>query len=362
MRVNPRHSNRSATTRLVALIASSLLVIAGCAAGSDDADTKSSTEVPEVLKPLAKAAAAEDGSVVWYDSLRPEDADQVIEEFNRVFPDTTIEYQQLVGGVDIASRLVQETAAGAATADVANAAAAQAALLDDRGLLLPLDFAAMGVEDDQLKPTDYAAITSQSLFTIVYNTDLVKGDDVPQSWDDLLDPKWKGKIGTWVQGNYESQMESEWGREATDEYVDGLLSQDIRVFESNAPLAQAIASGELAVGAAVYHPVVSLINSGAPLKASWVDPVFVASNWTFVTKNSKVPNSAQLFIAWQLTSDGNRAYEKITHRGNFNLDTESAKLVDGLKTVEWNYPADFPKDADAITRYTAALERGKKVE
>lgn len=358
MRVNARRSSRSATMKLVALIASSLLVIAGCGAGSDDSETKSSIEVPEILKPLAKAAAEEGGPVVWYESLPPEDADQVIEAFNRAFPDITIEYQQLVPA-NVSSQIVQETSAGVRTADVANSAAAQAALLADRSLLLPLDFDAMGIEKAELKASEYAAIPSQSLFTIVYNTDLVKGDDIPKSWDDLLDPKWKGKIGTWVQGNYESQMESVWGREATDKYVDGLLQQDIRVFDSNTSLGQAIASGELEIGAAVYHPIVDVMNSGAPVKAVMVDPVFKSSNWTFVTKTSKVPNSAQLFIAWLLTPEGNRAYEKVTHRGNIYLDTESAKLVDGLSTAEWDYPAGLAKDADAIARYTAALERGK---
>lgn len=362
MRVNAGRSNRSHTTKWLALIAGALLVIvAGCGGtSSNNSNSSTSTEVPDALKSLAAAAAKEDGPVIWYESLPPEDADQVIEAFNQMFPDITIEYQQLVGGVNVSSRIVQETSAGVRTADVANAAASQAAFLDDRGLLLPLDFAAMGVEKDELKASEYAAIPSQSLLTILYNTDLVKGDDIPQSWDDLLDPKWKGKIGTFVQGNSVSQMESAWGRQATDEYVDGLLRQDVRVFESNTPVAQAIASGELAVGAALYHPAAGLINAGAPLKAVWVDPVFKSSNWTFVTKASKVPNSAQLFIAWLLTSEGNRAYEAVTHRGSIYLDTESAKHVGSLSTAEWNYPADLAKDADAIKRYTAALERGER--
>ena len=40
-----------------------------------------------------------------------------------------------------------------------------------------------------------SAVTLVQTVGIAYNTDLVKGDDIPDGWSDLLDPKWKGKIG-----------------------------------------------------------------------------------------------------------------------------------------------------------------------
>lgn len=360
--------SRTIWRRLAALAATSALVLAACGGDDDAADDGATSDGPsdastipasdDPLAALAAAAALEDG-IVWYESLPPEDADEVIAAFNQRFPDVTMDYQQLVGGVDIASRMVQETTAGAPTADVATAAAAQAAELNNRGLLLDLDFDAMGVEREELIASNYAAITSQSLFTIMYNTDLVEADDAPTTWEDLLDPQWRGDIGTWIRGNYLSQMESEWGREQTDEYVSAFMEQSPRVFDSNATLAQALGSGELAIGALVYHPAVATIEAGAPIAVVWPEPVFAASNWTVVNKESQSPNSAMLFVAWLLTDEGNLAYEAATNRGNVFLDNASASLVEGRSIAEWNNPDDLEKDADAIERYSLILERGE---
>lgn len=88
--------------------------------------------------------------------------------------------------------------------------------------------------------------------TIAYSTERVNPDDLPVDIWDLVDPKWKGRIG-WAPTNASFQvmvtaMRQMWGEEKTGEWLLGIQANDAKIYPKNTPQIQAIADGEIDVG------------------------------------------------------------------------------------------------------------------
>jgi len=87
---------------------------------------------------------------------------------------------------------------------------------------------------------------------VVYNTENVATDELPDSLDDLLDPSWRGRIG-WAPGNASLQtmitaMRHEWGDDRTEEWLEGLVANEPVVFDGNTPIVAAAGAGDIDVG------------------------------------------------------------------------------------------------------------------
>lgn len=87
---------------------------------------------------------------------------------------------------------------------------------------------------------------------VVYNTQRLKPEDLPEDLFGFTDPRWKGKIG-WAPTNASFQamvtaMRKEWGEEKTKAWLDGILANQPVIFEGNTPIVAAVGSGEIEVG------------------------------------------------------------------------------------------------------------------
>ena len=88
--------------------------------------------------------------------------------------------------------------------------------------------------------------------TVVYNTETLTEDDLPDDIFAFTDPKWKGRIG-WAPTNASFQtmvtgMRVLWGEEKTRQWLEGILANDPKVYPKNTPQVAAAESGEIDVG------------------------------------------------------------------------------------------------------------------
>jgi iron(III) transport system substrate-binding protein len=88
--------------------------------------------------------------------------------------------------------------------------------------------------------------------TVVYNTELLTPDDLPEDIWEFTDPQWNGRIG-WAPTNASFQamvtaMRVLWGEDRTREWLEGIQANNPIIFEGNAPIVQAVAAGEVEVG------------------------------------------------------------------------------------------------------------------
>lgn len=330
------------------------LVALGCG-GPSASEGGSESGAAGSVRALEEAAPSE-GTVIWYESTPPEQMDRVIQAFNERYPDVEVEQVRSVGGRDVAARIVQESRANAETADIATSGITVIQELEERDLLAELSADELEVTEEVI-PAPYAMATAASVDVVIYNGEQVSSEEAPRTWEDLLDPRWKGRVGAWAIPTGLSNLPEVWGQERTTRYVSDFAAQQPRLYASTFPLASDVGTGELPVALAFYHSAQPPIEGGAPIEINLLDPTPVATIYTGLVKDTPNPNAAKLFLSWLHSDEGARAYEEATYRGNPYLDTETARLLEGRQVAEYGFE-EIDTYSNLLERYSTILEEG----
>jgi iron(III) transport system substrate-binding protein len=137
-----------------------------------------------------------------------------------------------------------------------------------------------------------------NIFTCAYNTKVLKKQDLPKSYADLLDPKWKGKLAVeandddWLAGTV-TQMGYDKGVALFKEIAN---KNGVTVRKGHTLLANLVASGEVPIALTLYnYKVEQMKNAGAPMDWFALEPTIARPNGVGVNKNAPHPYSAVLF-------------------------------------------------------------------
>jgi len=303
------------------------------------------------LDALAQAARGEPPPV-WYETSPQEQLDRIARLYGERFPGLRLRPLRLIGGGELAARIVQEVQAGAPSADIGTSGLDQVWQLAERGMLIEEDWAALGVPAP-LTLSRFAVTTASAIHGILYNTRLVPPDAVPQSWDDLLDRRWAGRVGNWSIATPLVMLAQRWGRERTERFVERLAAQQPYLYKSMFGLAQGIVSGEVTLGLVAYHSALPSIAAGAPVRMVMPDPIPVSSLASFVTRASRSPNASRLLLAWLASAEGAVAYEAVSGRGVHAAHaTRTAAMIAGRQTAEY-----LPTDRDVVNPMRTQFNR-----
>jgi iron(III) transport system substrate-binding protein len=138
-----------------------------------------------------------------------------------------------------------------------------------------------------------------------YNTRMVAPRDVPQKWEDLLEPKWKGKIAFFDE-------EYEWyanylkivGRGKGLEFMRRFATQDLQYRGGHTQMVQLLAAGEFPILSVTFAPRVSVVKeSGAPIDWLALPPTFSSPTAMGIYKSALHPNAAKLYIDFILSKE-----------------------------------------------------------
>jgi iron(III) transport system substrate-binding protein len=146
--------------------------------------------------------------------------------------------------------------------------------------------------------------TRINIFTIAYNTNIVSKADLPKTYQDLLDPKWKGKLGIEAEDlDWFAAIVTEMGEEkGLKLFRDIVATNGISVRKGHTLLANLVASGEVPLALTVYnYKTEQLKNKGAPVDWFAIAPAIARPNGVGVTKRAPHPNAAVLFFDFMLT-------------------------------------------------------------
>jgi iron(III) transport system substrate-binding protein len=151
-----------------------------------------------------------------------------------------------------------------------------------------------------------------------YNTKKVAKKDVPQTMQDLLDPKWKGKIA-WRAGTSSSgqlititSLRLAWGEKKATAFLKQFAKQDpVPLHISNRGVVDSVIQGEylLAVGASAHHPVISA-RKGAPVAPMLLEPVPTLNATISILKGVPHPHAAMLMVDFILSKEGQKLFQK----------------------------------------------------
>ncbi|HZL38966.1 MAG TPA: extracellular solute-binding protein [Pseudolabrys sp.] len=261
------------------------------------------------VTPALIEAAKKEGKVTWYTSIDLKLSEQIGKAFEAKYPGVTCKVERS-GAERLLQRISQEYSANVHAVDVVNSS--DAALLvywKEQGMLEPY------VPEDVAKfyPAEHKDVDGMFasfrvyLCIIAYNTTLVKKEDAPKSFADLLLPQWKGKIvkahpgysGTIMTATYQTSRDLGWG------YFEKLAQQNVLQVQSAADPPKKIALGERAVMAdGVEYLIFAEKESGQPVEPVYATegtPLIVGPNGMF--KAAPNPNAAKLFQSFCFTPE-----------------------------------------------------------
>ncbi len=143
---------------------------------------------------------------------------------------------------------------------------------------------------------------------LVYNRNLVKASEAPKTYQDLLNPKWKGKMMFDPEAAFiMAAMEQAWGKEKARDYLSRLAKQDLIFRRGTTLTSQLIAAGEQPIAIAINaETTADMRDKGAPLGFSVLPPRIIKPNGFFVAKKSPHPHAALLFTDWALSEEGQK--------------------------------------------------------
>jgi iron(III) transport system substrate-binding protein len=253
------------------------------------------------ITPAMVEAAKKEGKVVWYTSVELRTAERIAKAFEAKYPGITVQVERS-GAERNFQRIAQEYSSGIRVADVLESSDASHFIVwKKQGWLaahLPEEVA-QHWPADQRDPDGMFATWRATFCPMGYNTKLIKPEDAPKSYADLLDPKWAGKIvkahpgysGTILTATFEIARDVGWT------FLEKLSKQRVMQVQSATDPPKKLAAGERAVMAdGSEYVLMQLKEEGNP-----VEPIYPTEGTPFVagpsgvTKDAPHPNAARLY-------------------------------------------------------------------
>lgn len=304
--------------------------------------------------------ARKEGQVVIYSAmivnqaLRP-----LVDSFNKKYPGVRASYWR-GDSEDIAAKLAAESRANNLSVDVVEGTGV-GELVIETGLVQPFFTPEiMGVPENLRDPRNLWAPTRLSYFSVAYNTRLVPPEKAPKTFEDLLDPQWKGKM-SWRIGSssgtplFITNLRMAWGEEKAMDYFRKLAGQQIVNFGSGSArtLVDRVVAGEYAIALNIFahHPLISA-GKGAPVASQLMDPVATTTATASIPKGVRRPHAALLLVDYILSKEGQQILAKANYfpvRTDVDANEMLAPVVPGKAGVPQNFvlPESLSKYGDS---------------
>ena len=283
------------------------------------------------------AGAKKEGSLVFYTSMTADQAQKVLAAFKTKYPFIQPQIFRAVGE-RLLTKIMTEAQAGRYEFDAVQSAESQAYFLKKKNLLLKyVSPEVKNIQKPFFDPEGYWAAVYIMPNVIAYNTLMVKRSDVPKNDDDLLNPKWKGKIAM-------DSTKPEWfawklkrmGKEKGLAYMKKLGAQEFRLYAGLSLITNLLAAGEFPLVLNTYlHNAEEIKRKGGPVDWIAQDPVFTKFQPLGIGARASHPNAAKLFADFVFSEEGQKI---IASFGRVPTRRGVATKVEGLEKL--NYVID----------------------
>ena len=263
------------------------------------------------LSPEARQKTLVDGAraekeVTFYSSLQLPQVEPFAQAFQKRHPFLKVNAARISGSKAVV-RIQSEMNAGKSLVDVVNVSGEEAAALKKVGALDPYlspqrDFYPASAKDKD----GYFSTTSFIPMVLGYNSNLVKRGDVPKSYEDLLQPKWRGQMFLDNEAyDWFVVLLKHFGREKGLQFMRALAKQNLTLMRGRTAQAQLLVAGERPIGIVQSgNTLLDYKAKGAPVDMAILDPYLALANYIMLAKHALHPHAAALFIDWSLSEEG----------------------------------------------------------
>ena len=266
-----------------------------------------------------KAAAIKEGKiVVWHNTPSQKTTDALTELFNKRFGMNIKVERVSVSGADISSRMMTEKRGGKFSVDVFIATDRHLPVMVKNGLVEKTDWMGIFAGPGKIDPAlldiavnkiipefvGYGLEFRHSVFGIAYNTKMLQEQDVPTTWEGLIDPKWRNKVVIDVGLSPLARLVPAIGRDAVLDMGKRMVANRLIYADGQPAAVNKIISGEAPLGAVSLSSALDEQIKGAPIGLVFPEPsAMISQQVLYVTKGGPHPNLAKLWAAW-VTSEG----------------------------------------------------------
>ncbi|MBV9892533.1 MAG: extracellular solute-binding protein [Chloroflexi bacterium] len=306
-------------------------------------------------------AAKKEGKVSWWDQHEQGIAQQFIDAFHKQFPEVGVDYFEGTQDV-VQARAVQEARAGHVSFDFQDTgqnwgAFADAKLVDDKTDFTDI-LTLAGIDKQFIVNGTYSP--EFNVYGCSYNTEMVKLEDLPTTWEGFTDPKWKGQLAVETRLRpfvYGTPFLG--GEDAVKALLQRLAANDIRPTDGDTKSQTLLVGGEFPILVGAY--LQRLINmQGKPWGFVPLDTVFSNEPGPgyMVPYGAPHPNAGKLFMFWFMSPDGQSLTDTLRFKGNPAPGSgtgPSKYLEDHHETVKFA-PREYEDNYDKYMKeYQAAL-------
>ena len=256
--------------------------------------------------------AKREGSLILYTSLAPTESTPLGQAFEKKYG-IKVEIWRAVSE-KIVQRVVTEGRAKRHAFDVVETNAPELEALSRENLLGAFHSPYFADLPPFALPAHHQwASDRMSVYGIAYNTNVIKREDLPKTYEGFLDPKWKGKIGIEAtDGDWMSAMLKAMGNERGTAFMRRLAEMRPDVRKGHILLAELVSAGEVPVGLTIYQSnATTLKKRGGPIEWVALDPVIARPQAIAVARNALHPHAALLFADFVLSPEGQGLLERM---------------------------------------------------
>jgi iron(III) transport system substrate-binding protein len=296
--------------------------------------------------------AKRESEVVYYASMNLSEANAVIGEFEKRYPFIKVKLQR-TGSEKLLTRVLTEARAKKTFADVIQTVEFSMHIFNRSGILARHTPSANALYPKDFKEDGFWTTVYYNAYVTGYNTRLVAARALPRTYDDLLDPKWKGKLlmeGTkaeWFAG-----MLQILGQERGLKFMRDLAKQQPSPREGHELLAQLVVAGEGIFDVNIPAASVERMKErGAPMDWTALGPVPATMVGAGIAAQAPHPNAARIFLDFLLSREGQKLMQtpgRMIARGD--LANEQAAMLKELKIVPVS-----PSLAEKLDEYAKQL-------
>jgi iron(III) transport system substrate-binding protein len=297
------------------------------------------------------AAAKKEGTLTLYTTIAEKDLPTLVKPFESKYGVKVNVWR--AGTSNVLQRAVQETAAKKYDVDVIHIGSPEMEALAREQVLLPITSPVQNdLQPGSVPPHRQWAATLLSVWVQAYNTKLISKDRLPKTYRDLLDPKWKGKLG--VEGKDEdwfaSVVDVTGGGDAGLKFFRDLVATNgLSVRQGHTLLNNLVISGEVPLALNIYNYMPEQAKKkGAPIDWFAIEPAIARSNGVGVARHAPHPNAAMLFYEY-LLGDAQQYFVSMDYVPS---NTKVTSPLKGIRIVQAN-PA---RSLDESGKWTALLQ------
>jgi iron(III) transport system substrate-binding protein len=298
------------------------------------AATALAAALPVVAQGVSVDAAKKEGTLTLYTTIAEKDLPAIVGPFEQKYG---IKVSVWRAGTDkVLQRTVAEARARKNEVDVVHFGAPEMEALSREKILQPVsspvqrDLQAGSVPGHR----EWAA-TILSVWVQAYNTNVVKKEELPRSYADLLEPRWKGRLGIEVKNDdwFATVVHLMGGEKQGVEFFRKLVATNgISPRQGHTLLNNLVVSGEVPLALTVYNYMPEQAKKkGAPIDWIALEPAVARANAVGIARSAPHPNAALLFYEYLLSPEGQKAFVDLDY---VPTNTRVESPLKGVKIVQ----------------------------